>query len=306
MAAPSLSREELREVFNEVTDIGPPLVGGQAAVFPGMFNDQKIAIKVISTIIDNDGYGEESEEIADSEEFLRAKREIEVLAKIDNPHLVKLGPLEPRTFNHGNQSIFAFTLEWVDGCSLKQLWKKTPRAFTYNELVQLGREITIAIQCLSKEGILHRDITLGNVMRLHDNSFILLDMGFSFDFNSSSLSQAGAVVGTQGFIAPERLDVTRKRKLSFKSDCYSLGVLMYACATGTLPFSGFNSKKKALRDSLQKTPAPIKTFDENFPPKLEAFIMRLLAPAPHMRYPTIEEQLENLNSVLLSIGEPQN
>lgn len=303
MPAPSVSKDELGAVFSELTNFGSPLVGGQAAVFPCEHKGKKVALKVIGAVLDDQS--EDFEQSHMASEFLRARREIEVLGKIDSPNLIKLGPVAPKSFNHGNQSILAFSLEWVDGSSMKQLWRRNPPVFTYRDLIQLGQEITKVIGELSSQGFLHRDITLGNIMRRQqDNSFILLDMGLSFDFSSSSLSQSGAIVGTRGFIAPERLEVSRKRKVSFKSDCYSLGVVMYACATGELPFAANAAMtKRDLADILNRTPKPINQTDSGFPRELESFIMRLLSPAPHMRFPTIEEQLASLEKALTKLEE---
>lgn len=303
MPAPILKPDELKAYFKELSDFEEPLCGGQAAVYPCTHNGEKIALKLIGCTKD-DLFDEEEETSGWSTEFLRAKREIEILKRVESNHVVKLGPIEPVIFTSGKQNIFAFALEWVNGTSLHELSRKNQSTLSHKAIAQLGIQMTEAIQALSEQKILHRDITLKNIMRRESNgTFVLLDMGLSFDFNDSSITADNNIPGTRGFIAPERYEVSRKRKLSFKSDCYSLGVVLYICATGCLPYPITSKIDKEYLKQLERSAKSIREKDANFPEKLEVIIMRLLSAAPHNRFPTLETQLMNFHAALTSIGE---
>jgi serine/threonine-protein kinase len=113
----------------------------------------------------------------------------------------------------------------------------------------------------------------------------------------SNLTQAGSVMGTATYFAPEQ---AQGLPLDPRSDLYSLGVVLYEMTTGRPPFSGESPVAIAYKH-VQEQPAPPRHVNTNVPTALEAIILKLLSKNPQARYPSAED----LRADLRRFGEGQ-
>lgn len=296
---PVLNTADILSAIPKVEWLGAPRKGGQKVVFPCKIGGAKYALKLLIPGDVPEDSDWESERCLD-EVTARARREVEIMGQCRSPHLVKLGPLPLATCKIGSVELIYFTEEWIEGSDLGEVLKSTS-TLSIVELVRLGQHITNAIKELWSLAKIHRDIKPGNIMRRDSSGdFVLLDMGLAFDLQDESLSVYGAVPGTQIFFSPEQAEFAKKRQLDFRSDLFSLGIVLYCLSTGRHPFWSHGMSSQAAIAAIQgAAPPPPSSIQSSIPPKLDQLILRLLEKKPHLRYRTCDQLLSALADIPL-------
>jgi serine/threonine-protein kinase len=124
-------------------------------------------------------------------------------------------------------------MELVDGPSLAEVLaggRLDPRR-TADVLAQAAA----ALHAAHDAGVLHRDIKPGNLLLASDGRVKVTDFGIAQSSRTGHLTQTGALIGTTGYLAPERVS---GRSATAASDLYALGIVGYECVTGQPPFRG--------------------------------------------------------------------
>src|SRR5207253_4593145 len=106
---------------------------------------------------------------------------------------------------------------------------------TWEEVVELGKQVCAALQHAHDQGIIHRDLKPSNLMVTADGTIKLTDFGIAKDLDVTQLTSAHCTVGTAAYMSPEQCKGVRE--LTNKSDLYSLGVMLYELITGKKPFN---------------------------------------------------------------------
>lgn len=297
MHLPNLTREDILGAFPEVTEVGDPSSGGQKIVFPCVIDGERFALKVMLT---NPTAGPAQPDVSldDLDEVTaRAQREVDIMETIDSPHLIKLGPLPFRQMEIADQHVVCFTEEWIDGQDLRANTDPA-NPLSIADVVRLGKDIADAVRGLWQAQKIHRDIKPGNIMRRASGEFVLLDMGMAFDLDDISLTGPGMIAGTLIYWSPEQTDYNQRRLLDFRSDLFSLGVVMYQVATGRHPFwTPGMSSRQAVANMLGVPASRPSTIRQDVPPQLDGVLMRVLAKRPHLRYRTCEKFVDALDAV---------
>jgi eukaryotic-like serine/threonine-protein kinase len=220
------------------------------------------------------------------------KREFRSLADVAHPHLVQLNELFV-----GEDHCF-FTMELVDGVNFRDFVRSADaRGVPEGVPVDHGRvrdalrQLAAGLNALHARGKLHRDIKPPNVLVDRGERVVLLDFGFVSDLDSraSRQSRDGNFVGTLAYMAPEQI---RGESVSPASDWYSVGIMLYECLTGQLPFEG--PGLAALLDRGGPPPSPRACVPET-PADLDELTTALLTVEPSGR-PTGEEVIRLLAS----------
>lgn len=124
-------------------------------------------------------------------------------------------------------------MELVRGSSLRQVLP-LPAA----EVARIGLHLLTALEFAHARGVLHRDVTPSNVLLAADGRVILTDFGLAFLDDGPALTRTGALIGTPGFIAPERLG---GGQVDGRSDLFSLAATLYTAVEGRPPFDGLGT-----------------------------------------------------------------
>lgn len=295
MSCPDLTVEDVQKIFTDANDIELLDSGGQKIVFTGVFGGTKYALKFMKP--------ESNVTELDERDFIdivtaRAEREVETMQQCNSPHLVKMGPVGLRTCSIDNSTILYYSEEYIEGNNLKQYFRSNG-VFSVDDLILLGIHISDAISELWRFAKIHRDIKPGNIMRKSNNGgFVLLDMGLVFDLQDQSLSMGP--MGTPLYFSPEQLDFNSRRSImDFRSDLFSIGIVLYQMGTGQHPFIANTviSNWQVMGNIKTLVPPPPNSLRNEIPAKLSDVIMRLLAKRPALRYRSIEQLQKALNEV---------
>ncbi|MFS0784916.1 serine/threonine-protein kinase [Shouchella sp. 1P09AA] len=301
MRAPELTVDDIYEILGTNKSIISELEyedrGGQKTVYTCKIDDEKYALKFcdVTEVESKESFYEpeqlESDQ-SDNEVLSRAKREIDIMQRVDSPTLVKIGPIGLNLAEVRDRKILYFSEEYINGADLHKVL--TQGRMSFNQIIDLAIDITIAIQKLWDIKMVHRDIKPKNIMRKDDGSYVLLDTGIAFDVQGETLTAAFHLVGSQIYMSPEQLSGYR-RELDFRSDLFLLGIVLYEALTGRHPFfeRGLNTYQIVANISSSKLVIPSEIITDT-PQKLERVILRLLAKEPHLRYKTCDQLLKQL------------
>jgi serine/threonine-protein kinase len=302
MTVPQLTIEQISALIPSASNIQLVDRGGQKIVFSGIIDGRKYAIKFMAPNISQTDF--QYTELVD-EVTMRAQREVETMKQCSSSHLVSIGPIGLNKGDIDGQPIIYFSEEFIEGLNLwTHLKDNGPLSIT--DVVRLATHISEAIKEIWKFSKIHRDIKPQNIMKRSSNGeFVLLDMGLVFDLEEDSLSNM-FIVGTKKYFSPEQMDyINRRTRLTFRSDLFSLGIVLYEMVTGVHPFISHNTGAPfdVLRSILNNSPIQPLEHREGIPEKLNKIIMRLLDKRPALRYRSIEMFQSALNEVDIEGGE---
>ncbi len=183
------------------------------------------------------------------------------------------------------------SMAFVDGTDLKRILTERGR-FPTAQAYDLSIRIAEALQAIHDEGIVHRDLKTPNVMIDPKGFPTLMDFGIAKQWESAGteLTGTGMIVGTPEYMSPEQI---RAQKVDFRSDIYSLGILVFEIFTGHAPFRA-DTPVALLMKHLQQ-PAPLDGVEAAELPKLLVPVLRkALAKDPADRLSSAAEMAEAL------------
>jgi WD40 repeat protein/tRNA A-37 threonylcarbamoyl transferase component Bud32 len=176
-------------------------------------------------------------------------------------------------------------MAFIDGCSLAERLKKVGRFADVRAAVALMAQIAEGLGAVHDGGLVHRDLKPGNVLLDAGGHPFLSDFGLARrDDDADRLTDAGALVGTIAYMAPEQADVRGDSgPVTPAADLYSLGVMLYELLTGRLPFAA-ESKVSLLYQIVHGAPTPPRQFRPDLDSALEAIVLKAMARDPEDRY----------------------
>jgi hypothetical protein len=191
----------------------------------------------------------------------------------------------------GASRIVYLMMELLEGESLARRIERG--GFTTAEIVHIFTQCCSALSASHRKGIVHRDLKPDNiyvVRRGDDASFVkVLDFGIAKligpSTTESGKTRQGVVLGTPAYMSPEQC--AGLGELDGRSDVYSLGVVMYECLTGRIPFGGGVSQIVAAH--LAQPPLHPSVLIHSIDPALEAVVLRAMEKDPDRRFQTMDE-----------------
>jgi serine/threonine protein kinase len=198
-------------------------------------------------------------------------------------------------------------MERLHGDTLQQRLRRVQR-MSVEQTIDVTRQLASALGAAHGKGVVHRDLKPGNVFLSADpespgrERVKVLDFGVAkLALQQSSLiTNAGAVVGTPAYMAPEQCKDSSK--VDHRADLYALGCIMYACLCGQPPFIG--GAIEVLAAQLRDVPTPPRALNPLLPPWLDELILRLLDKDPGRRLQSCAQLGEALDRGL-RLGPPQ-
>jgi serine/threonine protein kinase len=158
-------------------------------------------------------------------------------------------------------------MELVVGASLEDVLADGPLDAT--RTMDIVAQTAAGLQAAHAAGMIHRDVKPGNLLLNQSGTIKITDFGIAYTVGSASVTASGELVGTPGYLAPER---AMGDGAGPASDLYSLGIVAYECLTGTRPFSGTQ-----LEVALAHRDRPLPPLPASVAADVTAFVMRLTA-----------------------------
>ena len=249
--------------------------GGMASVYRAQDQvlDRTVAVKIMLP-----------QYAGDATFAARFKQEAQAAAGLSSPYIVGV-------YDWGKDGdTYYIVMEYLRGTDLKS-GVRSHGALDPKKVAQIGSQICGALSVAHKHEIIHRDIKPQNIMVLPDGNIKVMDFGIARAKNSH-LTQDNNVLGTAHYVSPEQ---TRGQELGATSDIYSLGVVMYECATGRVPFDGDDAISVALKQ-VNELPVPPSQVNPGVDPALERIILKCMEKDPANRFQTADELRQVLNA----------
>ncbi|HVW28659.1 MAG TPA: serine/threonine-protein kinase [Polyangiaceae bacterium] len=217
--------------------------------------------------------------------FARLRRETKALAAVRHPVIVDV-------IDGGDTKGVPFlAMQLLEGRTLTGLLAARG-SLDPDSVVKIGVQLASGLAAVHAAGIIHRDVKPANVIitREPSNQVRLVDFGVAklpgaVDVVDHNLTQSGAILGTVEYMAPEAL--LGQPNVDFRADQYSLGVTLYECATGAVPFDG--GLGQVLLRVATSEPTPLTSVRFDIPKVLSEVIHRCLARDPDKRYSSMAE-----------------
>ena len=198
-------------------------------------------------------------------------------------------PLIVRVYDCGEQDdLLYLIMELVDGQELGHLLKQQP-ALPLGMNLAIILQVLNALACAHQQGVIHRDIKPANIMIRQDYTIALTDFGIAH-LSGSELTQAGELLGSPLYMAPEQL---RGEPVDLRTDLFSTGVLLYFLLTHRKPFVA-DSLAALMQKILHEEPLPPSLIQRTVPMVFDAVLQRALAKDPAQRFASAAEFADTL------------
>jgi uncharacterized membrane protein YgcG len=191
-------------------------------------------------------------------------REAVTVARLNHPNVVAVYDLEDAP-----EAAF-IAMELVDGLTLESLLRRRGKLIPA-EVIPLGAGIARGLGAAHERGIVHRDVKPANVLLGKDGSIKVSDFGIA-GLLAASAEEADTIFGTPGYLPPESLRGGLHGK---PGDLFSLGVVLYYCLAGVMPFQG-SEASDILRNTLFGQVRPLSRQVSGLPSELESLVEHLL------------------------------
>ena len=210
----------------------------------------------------------------------RFRREAIAVAQLSHPNIVAVHDTIEETI--GGERRQAVVMQLINGKSLRQLLDEQKR-LSPDLTMHIGSAVAAALDCAHRANLVHRDVKPGNILITADGRVLLTDFGIAKGLTGSAdedLTSPNVMMGTAKYLSPEQV---RGKKLDGRADLYSLGLVLYECLAGRVPFLGETDTDTALA-RLNREATDLRSLRPTLPDGLAQLIHRLLARKPDDRY----------------------
>src|SRR5262245_38599844 len=223
----------------------------------------------------------------DSHFALRFEREARFMGSLQHENI-----LHVYDFLKDGETMYII-MEYVQGIDLYDLLQLTPR-LPVEVAAVIALQVARALDYAHFRGIIHRDIKPANIIISNQGEVKLMDFGIARDHSLSDLTETGTGVGTPSYMSPEQI---LGDKLDFRSDIFSLGIMMYQCITGRKPFIEDESRTVMQKIRLDRYTNP-RRIVSSMPSSMERILARCMEKLPANRYPSTQILIDDLMEFL--------
>lgn len=273
----------IERVFGPYRIVGKLGAGGMGEVYRARDTnlERDVAIKVLP-----DAWASDPERLA------RFRREAQLLASLNHPHIAQVYGVERDGTKAGSTSATGLVMELVEGPTLADRIAAGPLAV--DETIPIARQIAEALEAAHEHGIVHRDLKPANIKVRDDGTVKVLDFGLakmttpaaagsasaamSPTLTSPAMSQIGVILGTAAYMSPEQ---ARGKPVDKRTDIWAFGCVLFEMLSGRRPFDGEDVTD--ILAAVVKTEPPWALLPSHVPQTLVRLLKRCLEKSPRHR-----------------------
>ena len=254
--------------------------GATSAVYQAYdpFQRRQVAIKVVFP-----------EALGDKEHGRRYKKlfvtEASLAGKLSHPHIVAI--FDAAADEDGSYIV----MEYVDGTTLEQ-YTRPDNLLPIQNIVEIAYKCARALEYASRQGVIHRDIKPANILLAGESDIKISDFGAALTVAAETTQVSG--IGSPAYMSPEQV---KEMPLTYQTDIFSLGVVMFQLLSGRLPFKGANNYSM-IYQIINAEPPRLIEVRPDIPPRIDAIVMRALQKDTAKRYQTWDEMAHDLATAL--------
>ncbi len=252
-------------------------IGGMGAVYKAHDRDieRLIALKVIRPDL-----------AANPELLQRFKQELLLARQIAHKNVVRIFDVRE------SAGIKFITMEYIEGRDLRSLLEERGK-LPASEALEIMQQVCAGLAAAHAEGVIHRDLKPGNIMRDPNGRVVVMDFGLARTMDTPGMTRTGAMLGTMEYMSPEQ---AKAERLDVRSDLFTVGLILYELMTGKTPYQA-ESAVASLLKRTQERATPMVEVDGSISRSLSAVVAKCLEPNPNDRYQSIDELIAALDEV---------
>ena len=251
--------------------------GGMGVVYDAvdLRLDRRVALKFLPPLASGSGEGP-----------ARLLREARAVSALDHANICRLHTVEETA----DGRLFLVMARY-EGRTLRQRLAEGPLPAA--EALDTAGQVLLGLAAAHRIGIVHRDLSAGNVMLTESGAVKIMDFGLARLPGAGALTQTGQAMGTVSCMSPEQ---ARGEEVDPRTDLWAVGVLLYEMLAGRPPFQA-EYAPAVVYAILHEEPAPLAALRPDLPPELDRILQKALAKEPDKRYQEAAEFLADLQAV---------
>jgi serine/threonine protein kinase len=253
--------------------------GGMGIVYKAEDNNLKrsVALKFISPVLTRDKFA--------NEQFIF---EAQTASSLDHQNISTIYEID-----QSDDGRMFISMAFYNGETLRR--KISRGQIPIKEAVNIAVQTAEGLSKAHRKGIIHKDIKPANIMIDEDRTVKIIDFGLSKLLSTYKIVQPKSTMGTISYMSPEQI---KGKHIDFRSDIWSLGVVIYEMLTSTRPFEG-EYDQEVIYSILNEDLEPMTSKRTGIPKRLERIVFKALSKTPDQRYLKMEEMLLDLRSLVV-------
>ena len=211
-----------------------------------------------------------------------------VARRVHSPHLIKAADAG------GARSASYVATQWISGSTLRQWMHDHPEP-NLERVRDIAEQVVKGLRALHRQEMIHQDLRPENIMLDEQGTVVIIDLGSVAiaGVEQASSGQMGAMPGTLQYTAPEYLSGD---SVSWRSDLFSLGVIVYEMLTGSLPYGAQVARVRNRRDQQRLTYKAADNSAHSIPLWVDHALAKACHRDPHRRYDALSEFVADLRT----------
>jgi len=215
----------------------------------------------------------------------RFKQELVLARQVTHRNIIRIYDLNEA------DGVKFITMEFIEGEDLRTILTRHGK-LSAKEAVDIMRQACLGLVVAHHEGVIHRDLKPGNIMKDASGRVVIMDFGLAKTVQGDGMTQTGMMIGTMEYMSPEQ---AMGSDLDARSDIFTMGLIFYELLTGNIPFRA-ESAIASLVKRTQERAVPLSDVDPTLPPALSLIAAKCLERDRNERYNSIQEIIDDLDT----------